>query len=85
MHKEFSEKLEEIKKVTGMRVSSYKAIRAGGESLVIEVNNKWIFRFPKSSVVNEQTKKRWGFLSDFLNNSSISVPQPICCQRVCRK
>ena len=70
------EKIEEIRRITGFKVNSYKVINKGAESLIIEVNNKWIFRFPKNSIVSEKTRKRWNFLVSFSKVSPIPIPKP---------
>lgn len=67
------DKIEKIKKATGLEIDSVK-FKHGGESEIVEVNGQWIFRFPKSSIIAEKTKKRWNFLKSF--SASIQVPKP---------
>lgn len=73
--KNISLKLGEITKNTKIGIHSYRLIR-GSESLIIEVNGKWVFRFPKSGAVNDKNRKQWSFLVTFSKLASISVPKP---------
>ncbi len=70
------EKIESIKKATGFKINSYKVINVGGENLVIEVNNTWIFRFPRNQVLRDKTKEQLNFLASFSKISLLKVPNP---------
>lgn len=74
--KELAVKIEDIRKTISLKISSYRTINKGAESFVIEVNKKWIFRFPRSGVFTDQMKRQWKFLDDFSRISPISVPIP---------
>ena len=74
--KEIVSKIEEIKRVTNIKVNSYKTITRGGESLIIEINGKWIFRFPRNSISKENTKERLDFLISFAKISPLKIPIP---------
>jgi aminoglycoside phosphotransferase (APT) family kinase protein len=74
--KEITKKIEDIQKATGLKANSYKVVNRGAESLIIEVNDKWIFRFPRSSVFKEKMEKRLSFLLSFPNTSPLQVPVP---------
>jgi hypothetical protein len=68
--------IEEIQKATGINVNSYKTIKRGRESLIIEVNDEWIFRFPRSSISQEKIQKRLNFLVSFSKVSPLKIPEP---------
>ncbi|HWW38689.1 aminoglycoside phosphotransferase family protein [Pedobacter sp.] len=74
--KELSKKIEEVKKITGLKVNSYKVITSRAKNFIIEINKIWIFRFPKNSIIKKETKKRWNFLASFSEISPIQVPKP---------
>lgn len=69
------EKIEKIKSATGFKIRSAK-FKHGGESEVVEVNDQWIFRFPKSSVIDKKINKKWNFLNSFSEISPVQVPKP---------
>lgn len=70
------EKIESIKKATGLKINSPKVINRGSESLIIEINEEWIFRFPRSSVSKEKMSKRLNFLISFSKISPLKIPVP---------
>ncbi|MDO8592953.1 MAG: aminoglycoside phosphotransferase family protein [bacterium] len=70
------EKIESIHKTTGLKVNSYKVINKGAESQIIEVNEKWIFRFPRNHILREKMEKRINFLVSFSKVSPLNVPKP---------
>lgn len=70
------EKIESIQKATGLKINSYKVINRGAESLIIEVNEEWIFRFPRSSIFKEKMRKRLNFLVSFSKISPLKIPAP---------
>lgn len=61
---------------TGLKINSYKAVNRGTESLIIEVNEKWIFRFPRNDDAKEKMEKRLDFLVSFSKVSPLAVPAP---------
>ena len=69
-------KLEKIQKATGQKINSYKVINAGGESLVIEVNGVWIFRFPRNQILKDKTKEQLNFIASFSKVSPLQLPAP---------
>lgn len=74
--KEIISKIEEIKKATNLKVDSYKTITRGGESLIIEINGKWIFRFPENPLSKGNTKEKLDFLISFSKVSPLKIPVP---------
>jgi len=44
--------------------------------LIIEINGKWIFRFPRNPISKENTKERLDFLISFAKKSSLKIPTP---------
>lgn len=68
------EKLEKIKKATGFEIKSYKVINVGGENLVIEINDDWIFRFPRNQILGDKMKRQLNFLASFSKISPLEVP-----------
>lgn len=74
--KETDLKIEQIKKTTGIKIGSYKTINKGGESTIIEVDEKWIFRFPRNTIFKEKIEKRLEFLKYFPKVSPLNVPVP---------
>ncbi|OGM00880.1 hypothetical protein A2480_00055 [Candidatus Uhrbacteria bacterium RIFOXYC2_FULL_47_19] len=69
-------KIEEIEKSTKLIVSSHKIITRGADSLVIEINDKWIFRFPKTLESVKKMEKRLRFLKSFSEISPLKIPVP---------
>ncbi|MFA6106160.1 MAG: aminoglycoside phosphotransferase family protein [Patescibacteria group bacterium] len=70
------EKIKEIQEATGLKISSYKIINRGFESLIIEVNKKWIFRFPRNQGLRKKTKERLNYLASFSMVSPLKIPEP---------
>src|SRR5258708_3866264 len=74
--KEIQSKIKEIQKSTRIKVRSYKIRNSGMENLAIEVNDAWIFRFPRTSTLRENAKQRLHFLSSFSKISPLKIPNP---------
>jgi len=70
------EKIEKIRNITGLEINSYKIINKGAESIIIEINEKWIFRFPRNLKLRKNTKERLNFLISFSKVSPIKIPEP---------
>ena len=68
--KSLSNKLERIEKTTDMKINSFGFIKTGGENLVIEVNEEWIFRFPKEHISKENEKERLSGCNSILSAAS---------------
>jgi aminoglycoside 2''-phosphotransferase len=73
---ELSDKLKEIRRVTGLQIHSYNVITRGAESLVIDVEDEWIFRFPRHPSLRDNLGKQWDFLASFSKRSPLAVPEP---------
>lgn len=69
-------KIENIQKTTRIKVDNCKVINKGSESLILEINDKWIFRFPRTKIHREKMQKRLSFLNSFSKVSPISIPEP---------
>lgn len=74
--KEIISKIEEIKKATNLKVNSHKVINKGGESLIIEINGEWIFRFPENPLSKGNIKEKLNFLISFSRISPLKIPIP---------
>ncbi len=74
--KEITTKIQKIQKVTGLKINSYKVVDRSAESLIIEVNQKWIFRFPRNHFFSKKMAKRLSFLVSFSKVSPLKVPVP---------
>ncbi len=71
-----SARIKKIREVTGLKIDSYKVVDRSSESMIIEVNQKWIFRFPRNSVFRKKMEKRLNFLASFSKVSPLKVPVP---------
>ena len=68
--------LERIKLDFFESVSSYKIIEGGWTNLVIEINNRWIFRFVRDKD-NQQIALERDFLPQFIQVCPIDIPEPV--------
>lgn len=69
-------RINKIEDSTNIKVSHYKTINTGAESNIIEVNDEWIFRFPKNTFSKEKIEKRLKLLMSFEKNSPLNIPAP---------
>ena len=76
MQKEITKKIKKIQEVTKIKVNSYKVVNRGADSLIIEVNDRWIFRFPRKHAFRKKMKERLNFLIYFAKVSPIKIPAP---------
>jgi len=69
--------LEQIRRA-GMPVAVHSArlILEGWDSVVMEVNQDWIFRFPRRPEVVEQQRRELGLLNRLAGSLPCRVPQP---------
>jgi aminoglycoside 2''-phosphotransferase len=73
---EHFDKLEEIRRVTGIRIHAYTLIDRGAENLIIDVDDEWIFRFPRHPSHRDNLGKRLDFLASFSKRSPLAIPEP---------
>jgi aminoglycoside 2''-phosphotransferase len=71
------EAIASIERATGLPVRTHKVIDHGAAHLVIEVDDEWIFRFPRGGASSEESPKRWRFLTTFATQSPVAVPEPV--------
>lgn len=71
------EAIASIERATGLPVRAHRVIDHGAAHLVIEVDDEWIFRFPRGPSSSAETPKRWSFLASFASRSPIAVPEPV--------
>ena len=74
--KEIQAEVETIEKSTGIKARSYRIINSGMENLVVDVNDAWIFRFPRTSIFRDNAKQRLRFLASFSNVSPLKIANP---------
>jgi aminoglycoside 2''-phosphotransferase len=74
--KEINSRIKQIKDITGLKINNIKTINTGAESNIIEVNDKWIFRFHKNKLAKEKTEKRLKLLISFEKKAPLYIPVP---------
>jgi aminoglycoside 2''-phosphotransferase len=65
-----------IVKATGLTINTCRVFRHGGYNVVVEVNDEWIFRFPRPGSPRENEQERLRFLESFAKVSPLALPIP---------
>lgn len=60
---------------SGLRIRSFRPIRAGWDFFVLEVNGEWMFRFPRRPEGIVQLKREAAFLEKASPNLPVTVPR----------
>lgn len=76
MSENIQDKITKIQKQTDIKVNSYNIINSGADSQVIEINDEWIFRFPREADSIQKMEDRLNFLVDFVPPSTLQLPAP---------
>jgi|GEM_PF-6387927 len=74
MNNDIANKIERIRKLTRIKVDTFKVNNTGGESLIIDINNKWIFRFPRTNLMLKKSIESFKFQESFAKVSPVKVP-----------
>lgn len=76
MSENIQDKIAKIQEQTDIKVNSYNIINSGADSLVLKINDEWIFRFPRETGSIQKMKDRLNFLIDFAPESTLQLPAP---------
>lgn len=57
-----------------IEIDSARLVRAGWDNIVVDVNNQWIFRFPRFKVAEESLKREIKLLALLKGQLSIRIP-----------
>ena len=68
--------IEIIESATGLRIHSSKILSGHSGTLVLEVNDEWVFRFSTSGPWPVKTHKQLDFLARFASRSPVAIPEP---------
>jgi aminoglycoside 2''-phosphotransferase len=66
-----------IVKATGLTINTSRVIRHGAYNVIVEVNDEWVFRFPRPGSPRAHEQERWRFIESFAKVSPLAVPRPI--------
>ena len=75
--------LNRIKNILTESFTHYRVYDKTWGNLVVEIDNTWIFRFPKSDESRELLKKEIIFLSTFAHTAPLPIPLPIFIEKDC--
>jgi aminoglycoside 2''-phosphotransferase len=76
MKENIQNKLNKIQTDTGIKINSHNIINSGADSILIEINDIWMFRFPKEKDSIKKMIDRLTFLSYFSKQSPLKIPDP---------
>jgi len=74
MDPKFQGYIDLIKQDLTLDITEVDVHQSGDDFLVIEINTKWMFRFPRSDASQKAMEKETKFLSEFKTTSPIAVP-----------
>jgi len=66
--------LQSIRNIFPQKIDSYTLHEGGDDFVIIEVNQSWMFRFPRNSASSAAMKIETNFLSEFGPVSPLPVP-----------
>ena len=66
-----------IVRATGLTIDTSRVLQHGAYNVVVEVNDEWIFRFPRPASPRDNVQERLHFLASFAKVSPLPVPDPV--------
>jgi aminoglycoside phosphotransferase (APT) family kinase protein len=66
-----------IERATGLTIHTSRVVAHGGESVILEANDEWMFRFPRPGSPRDNAHERLRFLASFAKVSPLAVPDPV--------
>ena len=60
-----------------MPINTSRFLEHGAYNVIVEVNDEWVFRFPRPGSPRDHEQDRLHFLEGFAKVSPLSVPEPI--------
>ena len=66
-----------IVRATGLTIHRLRVLQHGAYNVVVEVNDEWIFRFPRPGSPRDNVQERLQFLESFAKVSPLPVPDPV--------
>lgn len=74
MDKDIPAYVDQIRTVIPFDIASVKVHSGGDDFLVLEINSKWMFRFPRIGIFSEAFEKEMLFLAKFNTISPLKIP-----------
>jgi aminoglycoside 2''-phosphotransferase len=66
-----------IARGTGLTIDTTRVLQHGAYNVIVEVNDEWVFRFPRRGSPRDNEQERLCFLESFAKVSPLPVPDPI--------
>src|SRR2546423_6261025 len=66
-----------IVRATSLTINTSRFLEHGAYNVIVEVNDEWVFRFPRPGSPRDHEQDRLIFLEGFAKVSPLSVPDPI--------
>jgi len=66
-----------IARGTGLTIDTTRVLQHGAYNVIVEVNDEWVFRFPRRGSPRDNEQERLRFLRSFAKVSPLPVPDPI--------
>lgn len=68
--------LASIVNATGLTINTSRVLQGGAYNVIVEVNEEWVFRFPRPGSPRDHEQERLRFLESFARVSPLPVPSP---------
>lgn len=75
MTNDLSSIIDQVRRVFPLAIKSVQVHEGGDDFLVLEVNQEWMFRFPRNASAQEALQREKLFLPQFEKISTIAVPK----------